>query len=393
MTKITKRLVDSLSPKDKDYFIWDSDVSGFGVRVFKTGRKSYLIQYRFGNRTRRLTIGPHGVLTPDEARKEARTLLVDVAKGADPSKEKRLYRHAPTVEALCERFMKDYVPNACKLSTQKEYRRNVDLFINPALGKLKIKDVTRADISKLHQSLKNTRYQANRALGVLSKIFNLAEEWGLRPDGSNPCRHVKKYKEEKRERYLSSNELSLLGKTLRKCEEESIESPYVIAALRLLLLTGCRLGEIQTLKWDYIQGNSLRLPDSKTGAKKVYLGEAALEVLSKIERVENNQHVIVGNKEGQHITDMQKPWRRIRTLANLEGVRMHDFRHTFASGAVSGGESLHMTGKLLGHSQPQTTARYAHLSDDPVHNAAERVSGAIADALFSNVKQTQFGKT
>tara|TARA_R110002096_G_scaffold436036_1_gene665726 strand:- start:1047 stop:2207 length:1161 start_codon:yes stop_codon:yes gene_type:complete len=383
MTKIIKRLVDSLSPQDKDYFIWDSEVSGFGLRVFATGRKSYLIQYRVGNRTRRMTIGAHGVLTPDEARKEARALLVDVAKGGNPSEEKRLYRHAPTVEALCERFMKDYVPYACKPSTQKEYRRNVDLFIIPALGKLKIKDVARADISKFHQSLKNTRYQANRALGVLSKIFNLAEEWGLRPDGSNPCRHVKKFKEEKRERYLSPNELSLLGKTLRKCEEESTESPYVIAALRLLLLTGCRLGEIQTLKWDYIQGNCLRLPDSKTGAKKVYLGEAALDILTKIEKVENNQYVIVGNKEGQHITDMQKPWRRIRTLANLEGVRMHDFRHTFASGAVSGGESLHMTGKLLGHSQPQTTARYAHLADDPVHSAAERVSGAIANALLT----------
>lgn len=384
MTKITKRLIDSLSPQDKDYFIWDSEVSGFGLRIFATGRKSYLIQYRVGSRTRRMTIGAHGVLTPDEARKEARALLVNVAKGGNPSEEKRLYRHAPTVEALCDRFMKDYVPSACKISTQKEYRRNVGLFIIPSLGKLKIKDVTRADISKFHQSLKNTRYQANRALGVLSKIFNLAEEWGLRPDGSNPCRHVKKYKEEKRERYLSPNELSLLGKTLRKCEEENIESPYVIAALRLLLLTGCRLGEIQTLKWDYIQGNSLKLPDSKTGAKKVYLGEAALEILSNIERVENNSYVIVGNKEGQHITDMQKPWRRIRSLANLEGVRMHDFRHTFASGAVSSGESLHMTGKLLGHSQPQTTARYAHLADDPVHNAAERVSGAIANALYSN---------
>lgn len=382
MTKITKRLVDSLSPKDKDYFVWDSDVSGFGMRIFSTGRKSYLIQYRVGNRTRRMTMGAHGVLTPDEARKEARALLVDVAKGGNPSEDKRLYRHAPTVEALCDRFMKEYVPSACKPSTQKEYRRNVDLFIKPAMGKLKIIDVTRADISKFHQSLKNTRYQANRALGVLSKMFNLAEEWGLRPDGSNPCRHVKKYKEEKRERYLLPNELSLLGKTLRKCEEDKTESPYVIAALRLLLLTGCRLGEIQTLKWDYIQENCLRLPDSKTGAKKVYLGEAALEILSNIERVENNPYVIVGNKEGRHITDMQKPWRRIRQLANLEGVRIHDFRHTFASEAVSGGESLHMTGKLLGHSQPQTTDRYAHLADVPVHNAAERVSGAIANILL-----------
>lgn len=384
MTKINKRLINSLIPKDTDYFVWDNEVHGFGVRVFKTGRMSYLIQYRVGSRTRRMTIGSHGVLTPDEARKDARALLVDVAKGGNPSEDKRLYRHVPTVEALCDRFMKEYVPSACKPSTQKEYRRNVDLFIKPAMGKLKIIDVTRADISKFHQSLKNTRYQANRALGVLSKIFNLSEEWGLRPDGSNPCRHVKKYKEEKRERYLSPNELSLLGKTLLKCEEESTESPYVIAALRLLLLTGCRLGEIQTLKWDYIQGNCLRLPDSKTGAKKVYLGEAALEVLFKIERVKNNPYVIVGNKEGQYITDLQKPWRRIRRLANLEGVRIHDFRHTFASGAVSGGESLHMTGKLLGHSQPQTTARYAHLADDPVHSAAERVSGAIANVLLSD---------
>ena len=382
MTKITKRLIDNLEPQDKDYFIWDSEVSGFGLRIFKTGRKSYLIQYRVGSRTRRMTIGAHGVLTPDEARKEARALLVDVAKGGNPSEEKRLYRHAPTIEALCERFMNDYVPTACKPSTQKEYRRNVDLFINPAIGKLKIQDVSRPDISKFHQSLKNTPYQANRALGVLSKLFNLAEEWGLRTDGSNPCRHVKKFKEEKRERYLSNSELSTLGETLRKCEKENTENPYVIAALRLLILTGCRLGEIQTLKWEYIQDNSLKLPDSKTGAKKIYLGEAALGVLTNIDRLENNPFVIVGNNEGQHVTDMQKPWRRIRKSAKLEDVRIHDLRHTFASGAVSMGESLPMIGKLLGHSQPQTTARYAHLADDPVQNAAERISNAIADLLF-----------
>lgn len=383
MTKITKRLVDSATAQDKDYFIWDSEVAGFGLRVFRTGRKSYLIQYRNGGRTRRMTIGAHGVLTPDEARKEARSLLVDVAKGGNPSEQKRLYRHAPTIDALCERFMKDHVAHACKASTQKEYRRNVDLFIKPAIGKFKIQDISRPDISKFHQSLKDTPYQANRALGVLSKLFNLAEEWGLRPDGSNPCRHVKKFKEEKRERYLSNGELTRLGQALTKGEQEGIESPYVVAALRLLILTGCRLGEIQTLKWEYIQGNQLNLPDSKTGAKKVYLGESALAVLSNIDRVDENPYVIVGNKEGQHVTDMQKPWRRIRKEAKLEDVRIHDLRHTFASGAVSMGESLPMIGKLLGHTQVQTTARYAHLADDPVHHAAERVSGAIAEALFS----------
>ena len=383
MTKITKRLIDSLKAQEKDYFIWDSEVAGFGLRVFKTGRKSYLIQYRVGSRTRRMTIGAHGVLTPDQARKEARSLLVSVTQGNNPSEEKRLYRHAPTLEALCERFMSDYVPTACKASTQKEYKRNVDIFIIPAIGKLKIQDIVRADISKFHQSLKDTPYQANRALGVLSKIFNLAEEWGLRKDGSNPTRHVKKFKEEKRERYLSNSELNSLGEILAKCEFEQTESPHVIAALKLLILTGCRLGEIQTSKWEYIQGNCLMLPDSKTGAKKVYLGNAVLEILAEIPEVENNPFIIIGTKEGQHITDMQKPWRRIRKAAKLEDVRIHDLRHTFASGAVSMGESLPMIGKLLGHSQVQTTARYAHLQDDPVHSAAERVSGVIANTLFS----------
>ena len=182
---------------------------------------------------------------------------------------------------------------------------------------------------------------------------------------------------------MNALELARLGQALTKGEQEGIESPYVVAALRLLILTGCRLGEIQSLKWDYIQGNKLKLPDSKTGAKTVYLGEAVLPILSNIERVDQNPYVIVGNKEGQHVTDMQKPWRRIRKEANLEDVRIHDLRHTFASGAVSMGESLPMIGKLLGHTQVQTTARYAHLADDPMHSAAERVSGAIAGALFS----------
>jgi len=268
MTKITKRLVDSATAQDKDYFIWDSEVAGFGLRVFKTGRKSYLIQYRNGGRTRRMTIGAHGVLTPDEARKEARSLLVDVAKGGNPSEQKRLYRHAPTIDALCERFMKDHVAHACKASTEKEYRRNVDLFIKPAIGKFKIQDISRPDISKFHQSLKDTPYQANRALGVLSKLFNLAEEWGLRPDGSNPCRHVKKFKEEKRERYLSNSELTRLGQALTKGEQEGIESPYVVAALRLLILTGCRLGEIQTLNGIIFRAISLCCRIPKPGPRR-----------------------------------------------------------------------------------------------------------------------------
>ena len=179
-------------------------------------------------------------------------------------------------------------------------------------------------------------------------------------------RHVKKNREVKRERYLSPTEITQLGQAMRDCERDGTESPYMVAALKLLILTGCRLGEIQQLKWEYIQGNSLNLPDSKTGAKKVYLGQTALEALAEIERQPGNPYVICGKLPGSYLTDFQRPWRRIRTRADLENVRIHDLRHTYASGAVSMGESLPMIGKLLGHTQVQTTARYAHLQDAPM---------------------------
>jgi len=381
MTKLTKRIVDGAVIKDTDYFIWDSNIKGFGLRVLKSGVKSYLIQYRSGGRTRRLSLGKHGVLTPDEARKLAREHLVDVANGGNPSEDKRRHATAPTLAVLCERFMNEHVKYKCKPSTQKEYRRNIDLFIKPALGTHRVQDITRQDIAKLHHANIHIPYQANRTLGVLSKLFHLAEEWGLRPDGSTPTRHVKKYPEEKRERFLSQEEIKILGKTLKACLEDGSENPYMIAAIKLLVYTGCRLGEIQTLKWDYIQGNALMLPDSKTGAKKVYLGAPALTVLGSIKRIEGNPYVICGKKPGSYLSDFQKPWRRIRARAELDDLRIHDLRHSFASGAVSMGESLPMISKLLGHTQVQTTARYAHLADAPMHDAAERVSAAICNIL------------
>lgn len=381
MTKLTKRAVDAATPKDKDYFIWDSETAGFGLRVFSTGRKSYLIQYRTGGRTRRMTLGKHGVLTPDEARNLAKERLVDVVKGGNPSEEKRLYSQAPTMSDFCELFMERYAKQNLKTSTFKEYRRCIDIFIKPAMGTHKLQDVIRSDISKLHQALSVKPYQANRVRGVLSKIFNFAEELGLRPDNSNPVTKVKPYTENKRERYLSPEEFLRLGKALKGSGEDGTESPYMIAAFMLLIFTGCRLSEIQTLKWEYIRGNAIMLPDSKTGAKKVYLGQAALDVLAEIEPKDDNPYVICGKLDGAYITDFQKPWRRIRARADLEDVRIHDLRHTFASYAVGGQESLPMIGKLLGHTQVQTTARYAHLADAPMHEAADRVSENILNVL------------
>jgi len=382
MPKLTKRTIDAAqADTERDYFIWDDEMPGFGLRVLKSGMKTYQIQYRKGGRTRRNSIGKHGTITPDEARKIAKETLGRVAKGDNPAEERAIHRGAATVADVCERFMNEYVPIHCKETTAKEYRRSVDMFIKPVIGTRKVPDIFRTDIAKLHHDLRDKPYQANRTLGVLSVIFNQCEIWGLRPDGSNPCRHVKKYTEKKRERFLSEDELKRLWDTLDECERDGSESAAACNAYRLLILTGCRLGEVQTLKWDYIKEDGIYLPDSKTGAKKVYIGQAVHDTLAKIERVEGNPYAIPGTVEGQHLKDMQRPWRRIRDKAELSDLRIHDLRHSFASFGLASGLSLAEIGKLLGHSQIQTTARYAHLAEKVSHDAAETATGKISGLI------------
>ncbi|RIJ27717.1 tyrosine-type recombinase/integrase [Henriciella algicola] len=378
MGKITKRSVDALAAKDRDYFLWDAQIPGFGVRVSPKGRKTYTVQYRLGGRTKRVSLGVHGAITPDEARDLARRTLGDVSRGADPSGQKRIERRAPTVSALCDRFLDEYVPVRCKPSTEKEYKRCCDLFIRPKIGAMRVQDIARPDIAALHHELRDKPYQANRVLGVLSKIFNLAEVWGLRPDGSNPTRHVQKYKEQKRERYLDPDEIDRLWRVLDSSVAAGTETVHVAGAFKLLLLTGCRLSEIQKAKWSWVRGNILLLPDAKTGPRRVMLSKSALEVLSALPRLPDNPHIIAGKVEGQFATDLQKPWRRIRKTAKLEDVRIHDLRHTYASLAAAAGHSLPVIGKLLGHTQAQTTARYAHLADTVTRNAADDVDGLIS---------------
>lgn len=381
MARITKRLVDSAKPKDKDYFLWDSDMPGFGLRIMKTGKKSYMVQYRHGGRTRRVTFGRVGVMTPEEARSEARDLLTAAGKGDNPADNIQKYRETPTVADICKRFMTEYVPTRCKETTRKEYQRAVDLFIDPAIGPRKITDIQRADISKLHHDYRAKPYQANRTLGVLSVMFNQCEIWGLRPEGSNPCRHVKKYREEKRERFLDEVELRRLWLALEDCEKDGSESASACNAFRLLILTGCRLREIQTLKWEYIKPDGIYLPDSKTGAKKVYIGDDVKTLLGSFTKRNDNPYVIAGKVKEQYLTDLQKPWRRIRKKAELEDVRIHDLRHSFASFGLASGLSLAEIGKLLGHSQIQTTARYAHLAETIAEEAANKTSSGIMSRL------------
>jgi integrase len=389
LPKITKRAVDQLPPGSRDVILWDREVRGFGVRCRPSGAKHYVLKMRVGGRQRWLTIGRHGSpWTPDNARREALRLLGLKASGHDPASERDRQKGAITITDLGKRFLQEYVPQHCKPRTAYEYQRAVDLFINPALGRHRISDVQRADVGRFHHDLRDRPYQANRALGVLSKMMNVAEEWGLRLDGSNPCRHVKKFREVKRERYLTREELQRLGVVLAQDPTKNGENPFAVAALGLLVLTGARLNEILTLRWENVdlENGLLRLPDSKTGAKLIYLNAAAIQVLRKIPRMQDNPHVIAGGKPGAHLVELQKPWRRIRAKANLPDVRIHDLRHSFASVAAGTGMSLPMIGKLLGHSQPVTTARYAHLAVDPIR-AASNVIGAEIDAAMNGKKR------
>lgn len=378
MPKLTKRTIDALKPEPKDFFVWDSQIAGFGVRVMPSGAKSYQAQYRKGGRTRRVSLGRHGKITVDEARRLAKDVMGQVAMGENPAEGIALERRAPTVASLCNRFFKDHAEERCKPTTQKEYRRALDLFIKPEIGSFKVIDVERKDIAALHHKYRDTPYQANRTLQVLSKMFNMAEIWGLRPDGSNPCRHVPKYREQKRERYLGQHELQRLGEALSEAERDGSESVHVVAAFRLLILTGCRLREIQTLQWAFITDAGMELPDTKTGARRIPLPAAARAVLSTLPRTPGNPYVIEGKLEKSHITDLQHPWRRIRARAGLDDVRIHDLRHTYASNAVSSGMPIQMVGRLLGHTQIQTTMRYAHLADDPVRRAAEENANRLS---------------
>ncbi|MCY4430680.1 MAG: tyrosine-type recombinase/integrase [Rhodospirillales bacterium] len=377
--RITKRTVDRLVGEGAEHFYWDHALPGFGLRIRASGRKFYVAQFRAKGRLRRVTLGPHGALSPDVARQRARELISEAKAGRDPTSRREAERKAVTMADVADRFLDEYVSVHCKPGTAYEYRRLLDHHIRPKLGDRHVADVQRSDIAALHHAARKAPYQANRLLSVLSKMFNLAELWGLRADGSNPCRHVRRYKEEPRERFLSSEEFQRLGKVLDEILEEGSETRSAVVAIRLLMLTGCRRSEIQKLRWEHVdlKAAELQLTDSKTGGRTVPLSPSAVRLLASLPREDDNPWVIVGRKRGAHLTDLEYPWRRIRARAGLHDVRIHDLRHSFASRALALGEGLPMIGKLLGHTQVQTTARYAHLARDTMKVSAARIGDSI----------------
>ena len=393
---VTKRSVDALTPGTT---LWDTQVSGFGCRCRSGGRKTYVFKYRLHGRKHLFTIGTHGSpWTPDRARAKALGLAGKVAEGHSPAQERKDDRGVPTVALLAERFLGEHADLKTKPRTASDTRRLFQRLILPVIGRVRLDALGRADVARLHHELRATPYQANRVLSALSKMLNWAERHGLRPDGSNPCRHVERFKERSRERFLSEVELARLGEVLSKAEGEAGSpqvgqngrgpsgrrvGPMAVAAIRLLIFTGARMSEVLTLRWadvDLARGQA-RLPDSKTGPKTIYLNPPALELLASLPRVEGNPFVLPGGRDGWHLADLEAPWRVLRERAGLADVRLHDLRHSFAATAAGIGQSLLIIGRLLGHTQPQTTAKYAHLAADPMRQAADAVGARLADAL------------
>ena len=380
---LSGREVDRLSVEGKDRIFWDRELAGFGVRVYPSGRKVYVVQSRARGGPKRVTLGTHGELTATQARLRAAQVIDRIKGGGDPIPPPA--QAGATIADLAERYLSAHVAQNCNAHTAGIYRGSLENHILPALGMMPLAMVETAHVAALHYRLRETPRAANRALSVLSKMFSLASAWGLVADGTNPCRGVRKYKEKKRERFLTRDEYRSLGMALAEAEleaEAGVEgavSPYAIAALRLLMLTGCRLNEILTLRWDDIDrtAGEFRLRDGKTGARMVPLTPTAETVLAGIQRVPFNPWVIVGKQPGTHLSTITQDWYRLRSRAGLDDVRIHDLRHSYASRALAAGESLSMIGKLLGHADIQSTARYAHLARETERISAARVGGSI----------------
>lgn len=395
------RLNSSNVEKLKDgEFLWDPDLKGFGVRGRSSGQ-FYVLKTRINGRQRWFTIGRHGApWKPEKARQQALVMLGQIANGDDPSDERASRKRAMTVAELCDVYLDEGCDHKSE-STIATDKGRIERHIKPLLAKRLVQDVSRQDIAMFLRDIaagktatdqktkkqgraivRGGRGTASRTVGLLGGIFSFAEDRGLIEQ--SPVKGIKRYRDKKVERFLSEAELARLGGALSSLEQTGQLSPFAAAAIRLLLFTGARKNEILSLKWSSVdlEREMIFLPDSKTGQKPIFLSGPARAILSELPRMSGNPFVICGSKPGEHLTDLKRPWEKLLKEAGITDLRIHDLRHHFASTGAMGGLSLPMIGRLLGHARAETTARYAHLADDPVRKANDAVATRIADGLL-----------
>jgi integrase len=410
---ITLRLVKSLKSTGREYTVWDDALKGFGVRVRASGAMVYVVVYRAGSGrgapVRRYTIAAVGKIAPEAARGRAKMILGSVAHGSDPAADKTTGRNTLTVAELGERFMAEHVAVKRKAGTLKFYGDILDRIVKPEIGANKADKLTRLQVGRLHASLSATPFQANRVLAMIGSMYGYGTRAAMIPEGMNPARGIEKFRESRRERFLTTAELERLGNSIREAESNGIPwnidrskvtakhapkaaltkiNPIATAALRLLLFTGCRVGEILSLRWDFVdvERGLLLLPDSKSGRKTIVLNAPAMTVLASLPKV--GPFVVPGDDPSKPRTDLKRPWKAVTQHAGLIGVRLHDLRHTYASYGAGGGLGLPIIGRLLGHAHVSTTARYAHLDSDPLKQASEAIASRIAAAFEGHLSPT-----
>jgi integrase len=383
--KLTDASVRALpEPETGNKITFDEALKRFGVRVTAAGARSFVLVYRTAGRQRCYTIGAFPDWQTSAARQEAKRLKMQIrATNADPIGEIESERSAPTVADLIDRYVSEHLPR------KRPSSRQDDLYLIKRLASLrslKVADVTFSQIDTLHQKItrEGKLRRANSVRSLLSKMFSLAIKWRWRID--NPVKGVERNQENKRERFLTADEIARLNEALAKHPSRSSAN-----AIRLLILTGARRSEVLTARWaDFdLSSATWTKPATNTKQKKEHVlplsGPARL-LLADMRKSASSDYLFPGNGAGEHLEGLRRPWTAVCKAANIEGVRVHDLRHTYASVLASSGVSLHIIGGLLGHAEPRTTARYAHLTDDSLRAATERAGHVIAGGKSAEVK-------
>ncbi|GAO97848.1 tyrosine recombinase XerC [Caedimonas varicaedens] len=382
MGKLIKSVIDQSIVKDKDYFIWDSEVKGFGCRIWPSRKKTYMFVYRSPLTQKKifLKIGVHGNITVDEARTEAKKLSGIVASGQDPKEQKQEkiveQKQSILFGDFFEIFQDKYFDRAYKKNTQRALYSYKRVHILPYFQQKQLHDISSQDIRQFLHSLSHQTTTANRCFALLRMVFRKAEEWEYLPAHSNPCVRIAKYKENKKQRFLSRQELLKLEEALCEQERERKSAYCAVNVVRLLLYTGCRLGEILNLKWEdvHLKEKYIHLSDTKTGESARPLNQKAIDLLKTLIKQDENPYVFYGRVSGTRLTTIQFTWSNILKLSGIKNLRIHDLRHSFASFSLAQGVDLYTVSKLLGHKNIVTTTRYAHLELEKLKDASNKMS-------------------